>query len=54
METKNIIQALIDIHNKLVEISVHGDDTIRMADALQRCRALVFQMQSESEGQNEE
>ena len=29
------------IHNKMAEINVRGDDTLRMAEALTRCRALV-------------
>lgn len=49
MEIKELMPALVDIHNRLIEINVHGDDVIRMADVLQKCRALVFQMQKETE-----
>lgn len=49
MEIKDIMAALVDIHNRLVEINVHGDDAIRMAEVLQKCRAIVFQAQKEPE-----
>lgn len=52
MDNKEILTMLIDIHNRLIEINVHGDDTIRMADVLQKCRAIVFQMQKESESED--
>lgn len=54
MEIKDIVPALVDIHNQLTEIRVCGDDTIRMADVLQKCRAIVFQAQKELDGHNEE
>ena len=46
MELQEIVAVLVDIHNNLTEISVRGDDTIRMADVLQKCRAVVFRLQS--------
>lgn len=54
METKDILPALIDIHNRLIEISVHGDDTIRMAEVLKQCRAIVFQLQKKTDGADNE
>ena len=47
MEVKDILPMLVDIHNRLAEINVHGDDTIRMAEVLQKCRSIVFQAQKE-------
>lgn len=47
MEVKDILPLLVDIHNRLAEINVHGDDTIRMAEVLQKCRSIVFQAQKE-------
>ena len=47
MEVKDILSGIVEIHNRLAEINVHGDDTIRMAEVLQRCRSIVFQMQKE-------
>lgn len=53
MESKDIMQALIDVHNGLAEISVRGDDVIRMANAIQRCRSIIFQMQNEDIGDSD-
>ena len=41
MNSQEIISNIALIHNKLAEISVRGDDVLRMADALQTCRNLV-------------
>lgn len=49
MEMKDIVPELVEIHNRLAEINVRGDDTIRMAEVLQRCRSIVFQAQKELE-----
>lgn len=49
MEVKDIMPVLVDIHNRLTEINVRGDDAIRMAEVLQKCRAIVFQAQKEME-----
>lgn len=49
MEIKDIVPELVEIHNRLAEINVHGDDTIRMAEVLQRCRSIVFQAQKQVE-----
>lgn len=46
METQDILAVMVDIHNRLTEISVKGDDVIRMAEILQKCRAYVFQLQN--------
>lgn len=54
METKEFMSALVDIHNGLTEISVRGDDTIRMADIIKKCRGIVFALQEElSKGDKE-
>lgn len=49
MEAKDTIPVLIDIHNRLAEINVRGDDAIRMAEVLQKCRAIIFEAQKELE-----
>lgn len=41
MEKKEFLQLVIELHNRLVEINVRGDDAIRMAEVLQCCRAFV-------------
>jgi len=46
MEQKEFLSFIADIHNKLTEISVRGDDAIRMAEVLQSCRALVYGLQN--------
>ena len=48
MDMNELLPALAEIHNRLTEISVRGDDTLRMADALQRLRALVLKMRDEA------
>lgn len=47
MEQNQILQAIVSIHNTLAEISVRGDDTMRMGEALKMCRALAFQLQED-------
>lgn len=47
METKDIQSAIADIHNNLLEISVRGEDVLRMANIIQRCRNLVYQISQE-------
>lgn len=44
----NFISLLANIHNALAEISVRGDDAIRMAEVLQSIRSFVAQAQSTS------
>ena len=41
MKLKDILVEIAAIHNKMAEINVRGDDTLRMAEVLTRCRALV-------------
>lgn len=45
METKEMFNTLIDVHNKLLDISVKGEDVIRMADILRELRATIVQIQ---------
>ena len=54
MEAKEFMSALVDIHNGLTEISVRGDDTIRMADIIKKCRSIVFALQEELSKGNKE
>lgn len=51
MEQKQILQAIVSIHNTAAEISVRGDDAMRMSEVLKMCRTLAFQLQ---EGGDEE
>ena len=41
LKLKDIQMEIAAIHNKMAEINVRGDDTLRMAEVLTRCRALV-------------
>lgn len=52
METKEIQSAIADIHNNLLEISVSGEDVLRMANVIQKCRNLVYQI-SQGVSQND-
>lgn len=54
MEVNDVVSVLADIHNRLVDISVRGDDAIRMADVLQKCRAVVIQAQNELNNKSED
>ena len=49
MNDKNTVAQIATIHNMLAEISVKGDDTIRMAQALQMCRMLVERLNTAEE-----
>lgn len=54
MEAQEILSVMVDMHNRLTEISVKGDDAIRMAEILQKSRACVFQLQNELQQKNQE
>lgn len=47
MDKTEILSAIADIHNRLVEVNVKGDDAIRMADILRKCRSLAYQLQQD-------
>lgn len=57
MTPKDILNDVALIHNCLAQINVRGDDAIRMADALNKCRTLVYRLnqavQDESEREQE-
>ena len=42
MQEKEFISQIATIHNLLTEISVKGEDAIRMAQILQMCRNIVL------------
>lgn len=50
MEAKETFNTLIDVHNKLLEISVKGEDVIRMADILKELRATIIKIQQSNIG----
>ena len=52
MEKKDIQFEIGDLHNKLLEISVRGEDVLRMASIIQTCRNLVYQI-SQGVSQND-
>ena len=41
MEDKDILTVLIDIHNRLLDISVKGDDAVRMGSIITDIRSIV-------------
>ena len=51
--TKEILAEVAQIHNRLAEISVRGDDVLRMAEVLTRCRNLVQTIAETAEADNE-
>lgn len=50
METKIIFDTLVDVHNKLLDISVKGEDVIRMADILKELRTTIIKIQQSKIG----
>ena len=50
--TKEILAEVAQSHNRLAEISVRGDDAIRMAEVLTRCRNLAQQLSKLAEEDN--
>lgn len=52
MTLKEIVQELALEYNRLLEISVCGNDVIRMAEVLQHNRALVIQLTSQIKAEN--
>lgn len=47
MDNKDFMAIVADIHNGLSEISVRGEDAIRMAGIIQKCRSIVLSLQDE-------
>ena len=45
METKEILNTLIGVHNKLLDVSVKGEDVMRMADIFRELRTTIVQIQ---------
>ena len=45
MGQKEILNVLIDIHNKLLGISVKGEDVMRMSDIIKEIRSTVASAQ---------
>ena len=45
-KTTCMLQKLIQIHNNLAQISVQGEDTIRMAEALVGLRQLINELKT--------
>ena len=54
MNQSDFLSAIVDIHNTLCNINVHGDDAIRMADTIQKCRSLVYTLNQEKEQAKED
>ena len=54
MNYQTIANTVANIHNALSEISVKGEDVIRMAGVLQACRDLVQNILNEQNKQQEE
>ena len=50
--TKEILAEVAQIHNRLAEISVRGDDAIRLGEVLTRCRNLAQQLSNLAEEDN--
>ena len=50
MDNKTFATIIADIHNKLLEVSVRGDDVFRMAEVLQRCRTVATNLTQTNEG----
>ena len=47
MTNKEILTVVANVHNRLAEISVRGDDAIRMAEVLNTCRTLAKKIQDD-------
>lgn len=47
MDKKEIIKEIADIHNIIVSIPVHGDETILMAQAIIKTRDLIKRLKEE-------
>ena len=54
MKQEEILSAVVTVHNILADISVKGDDTMRMAQALQQCRFLVKRMEEDMKAERAE
>lgn len=54
MDYQTIASTVANIHNALAEISVKGDDVLRMAGVLSACRELVQNIMNEQNKQTQE
>lgn len=53
MEQNEIMALLAGLHNSLSQISVRGDDVIRMAQTLQTLRQAILQIQESVDSSGE-
>ena len=53
MEKAEIFADIANIHNQLVQISVHGDDAIAMANVIVGLRNLANNLQSDVEAEKQ-
>lgn len=47
MEDKDILTVLIDVHNRLLDISVKGDDAVRMGNIITEIRTVVAKVKEQ-------
>ena len=47
MRKEDLIKRIVDNHNRIVQIEVHGDNAILVADTIRDLRSLLGQLQSE-------
>lgn len=53
MENQEIMKKIASLHNALTEISVRGEDAIRMSNALQYCRHIISELAPQESQKNE-
>lgn len=47
MTNKDFLSTIANIHNRLIDINVRGEDVMRMADILNICRNMASKLQNE-------
>ena len=52
MINQELLTAIVNVHNRLTEISVRGEDVIRMAEVLNICRTVAAKAQAEMQKEN--
>lgn len=54
MKNEELIQTLAMVHNEIMEVSVKGDDVMRVANVLSQMRAIVRKLKERPEEGKEE
>ncbi len=51
MKTMDIMQSLVRIHNRIIQINVSGDSSLLMADSIRELRQLLQELENDAKAE---